>query len=221
MNGILKMEKSLNLKIGTAVFLAGFFCLIGLTLSNAPAMSADRDKAKVRGAEAFVHNVAERGLGFLSDEALSHEARTREFRSLLIDSFDIKTIGRFSLGRYWRKATPDQRKEFIHLFREMIVASYASRFNEYSGQKLIVTTARPEGKKDVIVASKIVSPAGGPDVVVRWRVRENQKSYQVIDVIIEGVSMLVTHRSDFAAVIERGGGDVDVLLSHMRGRNSK
>lgn len=174
---------------------------------------SDQDEL-VKGAKSFIQSVADRGLSFLANDELSFDERKKEFRSLLLDSFDIRTIGRFSIGRYWRKATREQRAEYLDLFREMIIQVYSSRFDEYSGQDLKVTNARPEGKKDAIVTTKIVSE-NAADVIVRWRVRFSDNKYQIVDVIIEGVSMLVTQRSDFAAVIQRGGGQVDVLLEHL------
>lgn len=175
----------------------------------------DNNQEIVKGAKRFIQNVADRGLSFLSNEDLSFDERKKEFRSLLVDSFDIKTIARFSIGRYWRKATREERAEYLELFQEMIIQVYSSRFDEYSGQDLKVTNARPEGTKDAIVMTRIVSE-NSSDVLVRWRVRFSDNEYQIVDVIIEGVSMLVTQRSDFAAVIQRGGGEVEVLLRHLR-----
>ena len=97
----------------------------------------------------------------------------------------------------------------------MVVKVYSDRFKEYKGQKFEVRGARPEGEKDVIVTSFIL-PEGGPEVQVDWRVRSKNGRFQVIDVIVEGVSMSVTQRSDFASVIQRGGGNVDVLLAHLQ-----
>ena len=71
------------------------------------------------------------------------------------------------------------------------------------------------GKNDVLVTSYIV-PDAGSKVQVDWRVRNKNGSYQIIDVIIEGVSMTMTQRSDFSSVIQRGGGDFEVLLAHLR-----
>lgn len=166
----------------------------------------------------FLQSVADRGLAFLSNKKLSQDQRKKEFRKLLKDSFDTKIIAQFSIGRYWRKATPAQRDEYLKLFEKMIINIYAGRFDEYSGQKLIITNKRPEGKRDVMVDTKIVSPNGGPDVLVRWRLRYKNSQFKIIDVVIEGVSMIVTQRSDFAATIQKGGGEVEYLLKHLRER---
>lgn len=169
----------------------------------------------VEGAENFIIGVTRRGIGFLSDEGMSESDKREAFKKLLGDSFDTKTIGRFSLGRYWRTATAAEQKEYLRLFDKMIVDVYASRFNEYSGERVEVRSADFMGKKDALVTSYIV-PDSGPEVRVDWRVRYKDGRYKIVDVIVEGVSMAVTQRSDFASVIQRGGGKVEVLLEHLR-----
>ncbi len=167
------------------------------------------------GAKVFVESMGHRAIGFLGDPEVSPEQRKEEFRKLLSDSFDMKTIGRFSLGRYWRVSTPQQREEYLALFEEMVVDVYSERFSDYRGQNFEVRSFRAEGEKDVLVTSYIV-PDGDPEIRVDWRVRFKNGQYKIIDVIVEGVSMSVTQRSDFASVIQRGGGNVQVLLEHLR-----
>lgn len=168
------------------------------------------------GAENFIDNMAKRALDFLGG-ASSQDQKTASFRKLLNDSFDLDTIGRFVLGRYWKTSTAQQRDEYQKLFRQMVVDVYAKRFGDYKGQKFETRGHRADGEKDTIVTSFII-PAEGPEVQVDWRVRYKNGRYQIVDVIVEGVSMSVTQRSEFAAVIQRGGGDVQVLLAHLRGQ---
>lgn len=167
-------------------------------------------------AQKFVNNVAAEGIGFLSDSTLTQDQRITEFKKLLQNSFDMKTIGIFTLGKYWRQATPEQKKEYLSLFEKMIIDVYASRFGEYSGEELVVTNARAEGKRDILVNSE-VQAQNGQAIKVDWRLRDRKGSFKVIDVIVEGVSMSVTQRSDFSSVIQRGGGNIEVLLKHLRG----
>lgn len=174
------------------------------------------DSHKVdKGAEKFINSMANRALDFLDDDSMTHDQKRSEFRKLLQDSFDMSTIGRFSLGRYWRVSTAEQRREYQSLFKEMVIDVYSDRFGEYTGETFETRGFRADGEKDTIVNSFIV-PDAGPEVQVDWRVRYKNGRYQVVDVIVEGVSMSVTQRSDFASVIQRGGGDVEVLLSHLK-----
>lgn len=167
------------------------------------------------GAKNFIIGMGDRGINFLGDQKMSQEAKKAEFGNLLNDSFDMNTIGRFSIGNYWNKATPAQQKEYLSLFNKMIVKVYSKRFSDYKGQKFDVRTARKEGAKDSIVTSFIV-PSDGPEVRVDWRVRNKGGAYKVVDIIVEGVSMSQTQRADFASVIQRGGGKVEALLAYLR-----
>lgn len=167
-------------------------------------------------AQDFVEDVAHRGIEILSDTTLTEEDRKKAFHALLLDNFDMNTIARFSLGRYWRIATKEERDQYMKLFREMIVDVYSARLSEYKGQDVDVRSARAAGKTDVLVTSYIVSEGSGPEIQVDWRLRRKDEHYRIIDVIVEGVSMSVTQRSDFAAVIQRGGGSVQALLASLQ-----
>ncbi|MBN8520742.1 MAG: ABC transporter substrate-binding protein [Alphaproteobacteria bacterium] len=168
-----------------------------------------------KGAQNFIDGMGQRAIGFLGNSSLSISQKQSEFRKLLRSSFDMKTIGRFALGRNWNVATPDQQREYQMLFEDMVVDVYSNRFNDYKGQKFDVQSFRRDGDKDTMVTSYIV-PDAGEKIQVDWRVRYKDSTYKIVDVIIEGVSMSVTQRSDFASVIQRGGGSIQVLLSHLR-----
>ena len=134
--------------------------------------------------------------------------------------FDLRTIGRFILGRYWRRATRAERREFEHLFEDYIVATYAARLGRYKGETLVVGSARGDGNGDMLVNTEVI-PRQGPAARVEWRVRGNAGNYKIIDVVVEGVSMVITQRSEFASVIQRSGGQVAGLLDELRKKTSK
>lgn len=181
-----------------------------LILSSAIASANDGDKAK-----SFIDKMGKDAISFLEDESLTSAQKQAKFRVLLQKNFDMGTIGRFALGKNWRIATPAQQNEYLKLFENMIVRVYSSRFNDYNGQNFNVVSARDTGKQDFLVTSYIVPPSGSK-VQVDWRVRDKNGSMKVIDVIIEGVSMSLTQRSDFSSVIQRGGGNIQVLIDHLK-----
>lgn len=164
----------------------------------------------------FVKDTAEKGLTFLSKPNSTEEDKKAEFKKLLNNSFDMDSIGRFTLGRYWNVATPAQQTEYQALFRKMVVNVYAQRFGDYKGQKFEVKSARPVGNDDVLVSSFIVPTDGSDNIQVDWRVRNRGGSIKIVDVLVSGVSMSVTQRSDFSSVIQRGGGKLDVLIDYLK-----
>jgi len=191
---------------------------VGMAL-QAPSMTlvtanATQD-AVAQGAKDFIIGMGKRGIDFLANPNITLEAKKAEFAKLLDSSFDMSTIGRFSLGTYWKVASPVQQKEYQQLFRKMIIKVYSQRFSEYQGQNFDVQAVRKENASDYIVTSFIV-PKDGEKVRVDWRVRNKNGGYKVVDIIVENVSMAQTQRADFASVIQRGGGNVDVLLNHLR-----
>ena len=175
-------------------------------------VSADQEHEK---AKKFISNLSENGIGFLKDDSLSEDQKQKAFKKLLNNDFDMNTIARFSLGRYWKTANKAQRQEYLKLFKTMILNVYSSRFQEYQGQAINVKNARKEGKRDILVQT-VLKQEGSPEIQIDWRVRKKNNNYKVIDIVVEGVSMALTQRSDFSSVIQRGGGDTEALLVHLR-----
>jgi phospholipid transport system substrate-binding protein len=168
-------------------------------------------------AQDFIAKMGDRGINFLGNQSMSMEAKKAEFSSLLTQSFDMNTIGRFALGANWKSATPAQQQEYLKLFKQMIIKVYSKRFSDYKGQKFEVRSSRKDNDKDSTVTSYIV-PTSGSEVRVDWRVRNKDGAYKVVDIIVEGVSMAQTQRADFSSVIQRGGGGIEPLLQHLRGQ---
>ncbi|NTU77125.1 MAG: ABC transporter substrate-binding protein [Alphaproteobacteria bacterium] len=166
----------------------------------------------------FIQGLGDKAIAILANKSLSPDERSGQFRNMLRDTFDLITIGRFALGRVWNAATPDQQKEYMRLFEELVVKTYSDRFALYTGEGFRVRAVHPEGEKDFIVNSDITHPDGSPPTTVDWRVRQKGDKLGIIDVVVEGVSMSVTQRQEYAAVIQRNGGNIDGLLDVMRQR---
>ncbi len=189
-------------------FIAAFFAVTFLSLS------AYAQDARAENAERFIADLGDRALQVLVVDTQSDDERIGAFRSLLNEGFDLPLIGRYALGRYWRRATPDQKSEYAQLFEDFIVRTYAARLGQYSGETLKVVSSRADNK-DMIVTSEIVRD-DQPAIRVDWRVRESDSGPKIVDVVVEGVSMLLTQRDEFASVIQRSGGNVEGLLTRLR-----
>jgi phospholipid transport system substrate-binding protein len=164
----------------------------------------------------FVQDLGDRAIGAIADKNITVNQRSDKFRQILTDSFDLKTIGRFVIGRNWNTATPDQQKEYMHLFEELVIKSYGDKLTLYTGEGFRVTGARSESERDFYVMSEITHPDGSQPTTIDWRVRQRDGKLGVIDVIVEGVSLSVTQQQEYAAVIQRSGGQIDGLLDQMR-----
>ncbi|MBT3535382.1 MAG: ABC transporter substrate-binding protein [Rhodospirillaceae bacterium] len=190
----------------------------GATLAVPGLLLAAASPDAIKGAAGFIKAIAARAIDILQANSDKIEAREAQFRDLLSNGFDMPFIARFVLGKHWRKATPQQRADYQALFTEFILQSYSRRMGGYSGESFSVAGARAAGKKDVLVRTKIVRP-GGPPIKADWRVRPKDGQYRIIDIMVEGVSMAVTQRSEFNAVVRRGG--MQGLLQALRARTEK
>lgn len=175
----------------------------GLAQAEKPA-SPDRD---LEAAAAFVSVLANQALDILRQTTESEtEKRQAIFQEVLTEGFDLRAIGRLILGKHWRSATKDQRTEYLRLFPDYIIRTYSSMLGGYSDESIQIGRARPKGKADIEVYSRILR-GEGPPVPVEWRVRMINKKYRVIDVKVEGVSMVITKRSEFDSVVKNKGFD--------------
>jgi phospholipid transport system substrate-binding protein len=164
----------------------------------------------------FITDLGTRAIHVLTS-GLSEAERENQFRALFDEGFDVPEIARFVLGPNWRTATEAQRQEFTKLFETYVVHAYSVRFGAYAGQQLKVGSARPEGDNAWLVQSQIALPnSSQPPVRVDWRVNGSSSGYKITDVSVEGVSMALTERQEFAGIIQRGGGQIDSLLKLLR-----
>jgi phospholipid transport system substrate-binding protein len=194
---------------------AGLILLLGLFLL--PDHARSDEKADQAGK--FIANLAEEAVDALTEPDISREERETRFKKLLNEHFAVNTIGQWVLGRYWRMATLEQRKEYLNLFEQMLVVTYVSRFQRYSGETLNVQKTLVDDKSgDAMVFSELKRRDGQAVASVGWRLRSMGDSLKIVDVLVEGVSMGQTQRSDFASVIRRHGGEIEGLLAEMRDR---
>jgi phospholipid transport system substrate-binding protein len=196
----------------TSLRAAALLIVLAIAAFGAPARAATD-------APGFIADLGDRAVKVLTSTE-SEADREKQFRSLFDEGFDVPGIAKFVLGTYWRSAQEAQRKEFEQLFESYVIHAYTVRFSAYSGQQMKIGASRPEGDAGSLVSSQILSPGGGPPVKIDWRVNKSEGAYKITDVIVEGVSMAVTERQEFAAIIQRGGGQVEALLKLLRERTA-
>ncbi|MEX0582712.1 MAG: ABC transporter substrate-binding protein [Sneathiella sp.] len=182
---------------------------LAITLQS-PAIATE---TKEQTALTLVTNIGDEAVQILSNDSLSEAQKRDQFEKFLDESFDMERIGRFVLGQAWRNATEAQRTEFLKVFRDFMVASYSDKIGSYSGEDLKIKDATSLNDNESLVHSMIVRP-DGPPIKLDWRVRKTDSGDKIVDVIIEGISMAQTHRSEFASVINQSG--VDGLISKLK-----
>ena len=168
------------------------------------------------GANAFLQSLANQAVKSLTDADTPRPERIKRFRAIFRANFAVRSIGKFVLGRNWRRASDEERKEYLVLFEDLIVISYVDRFQRYAGDSLKVKRTRVDSERIATVFSEIKRPDGAKPIHVDWRVGTNGTTYKLLDVVIEGTSMSNTLRSDFGSIVRREGNQIGGLLAALR-----
>lgn len=167
---------------------------------------------------AFVRAFSDHTLALLAAPAETPSARAEALRRLVQDGLEIEAISRFALGRRWGEASEGERREYRRVYEDYIVRTLAQRFSNYGGETIAVGSARSAGGSDVLVASTLSRPVGAP-LRIDWRVRPTAEGWRIVDLIVEGMSLAVTQRDEFAAVLRDGGG-LPALVATLRQRTA-
>ena len=186
--------------------------LASSALLSSPAGAADKTPEDARN---FISNLAQQAITTVAQRELSDSERNDRFRRLFVASFDLPQVSQFVLGRYWRSATPEQQQDFIKLFQEVQVLNWAQRFKDYKGENLQVV-ASSKDDKGFTVDSQLNHPPAQP-LPVQWKVHQGDDGQlKVTDIVVEGVSMAITQRSDYNSMLQGNGGKIDALLTALR-----
>lgn len=187
---------------GAAMMMASMFS------SPAWALTADQAKAHV---EATVNEL----ISLLKTPG-DAQSRAPRLRTIMETKGNLPQIAQFSAGRVWRDMTPDQQRRYVDAFSRYVSNTYARRFSEYSGNPdITIGRVVDAGNKGFLVQSPIRQPSGQP-VMVDWLVSDRGGRVEVVDIIIEGVSMATTQREEIGSMYQRGGS-VDALIASLGG----
>jgi phospholipid transport system substrate-binding protein len=183
-------------------------CLAVAALAT-PVQAADGPAA------ALVEKVASEVIALIK----SKTGRDREagIRTILVTYFDLPYMGQSALGTHWAAATPAQRERFLKAVTSAEARAYSERFGQYGGQTLAVGRVSTRSNGATMVDSKL-SQSNGQPIAVQWEIRETGKGPRITDVKIEGVSMVMTRRSDYNSYIQNHGGKVEPLIEELEKR---
>jgi len=141
--------------------------------------------------------------------------RRIQFSQLFHDDFDALGIARFVSGRYWRTASQEDQQEFLSLFDDYVVFVYTARLGDFGGATFTILGSRSDDD-GAIVSTAVSSPGSTSPLKIDWRLVAHNGAYKISDVIVEGISMSITQRSEFASVVQRNGGQLHSLIALMR-----
>lgn len=195
--------------------LASRLTAIAMALIFLAGVAGNARSAEAETAALFLEGFGAQAIKLLAETQPGEPRRESEMRRLLNEGFDIDFIGRFALSRYWRTASEAEKAEFRQLFEDYLIAAYGRRFGTYNGERFVVGQVIPEEDDRAVVRSDVVRP-GGDAMAVNWRVQRREGKWRVIDIMVEGVSMAVTQRSEFTALLQRENGSIAALNARLR-----
>jgi len=177
----------------------------------APAHNAS---AGVQDASSYVEKLGTQAVAVISNKKLSKPQKQKALEKIFADNVDIAWVGKFVMGRFWRTATDDQKKRYLKEYQSFILTHYASRFAEYSSGTFSVIGKKDDGENEYTISMSMkATDEKAEPVFVDYRVRKEGAGFKVFDVIVEGVSMITTQRSEFGALLSDKG--IDYLIEQL------
>ena len=176
------------------------------------ALSINAQTSNYSNEEKFVSTFTKEAISILSNDTINDSEKTKAFTSLVMSSIDLSLISKFVLARSWKESSDDQKQRYLIAFKDYFVNSYANKLDQYSGEKIAIIDSEEAGKY-VIVNSNIVRE--GTDTLkinLKWRLLNRDGQIKIIDLNIEGISLIIAQREEFQSFLANNNYDLDKLI---------
>jgi phospholipid transport system substrate-binding protein len=172
-----------------------------LALLLAPFAAAADPQAEAR---AVIETTVEEVIAILNDESRDTAARRGAIEKVAEDRFDFRTMSKLVLAKNWKRLSKEQQAEFVTEFTEYLANDYGSRIERYEQEQVDIVGERVAKRGDVTVKTRIVGGANN-DAEVDYRMRNRDGGWKIIDVVIEGISLVANFRDQFRDVMGKEG----------------
>ena len=189
-------------KIRFHIYLLLLFCSFNFTAHSSNFLEEEN----------FVTSFADSAISILSNDTISDAEKTSSFTELVMSSIDLNLISKFVLSKAWKNASDEQKENYLIAFKDYFVSSYANKLDQYTGEKVDVIGSQEAGKY-VIVESNIVRE--GTDTLkinLKWRLLNKNNQIKIIDLNIEGISLVIAQREEFQSFLANNDYDLDKLI---------
>jgi phospholipid transport system substrate-binding protein len=159
-----------------------------------------------------IQTAIEKVMTILKDPKLQAESKKKELREVIYPKFDFTEMAKRSLGSHWQRRSPEEQKEFVRLFTDLIEGAYLTNLEDYHGEKVVIGTEKQD-KDFAEVPTKIITKKG-EEIAVNYKLRQASSEWKIYDVVIENISLVNNYRSQFNRVISRTS--FDELLAKMK-----
>lgn len=184
----------------------------------APLMAAAAADPDPSGARALIERTVDDVLKILNDEALDSAERRSRLEQLAWERFDFDTMSKAVVARYWRSFTAPQKVDFVAEFKAFLSRTYGDRIDRYTNEQVEVVGQRVTPRGNVMILTRIVGGQyGGAEVEYMLKHREDR--WRVIDVKVEGISLVLNYRDQFKSLLAKGGPEH--LLEQLKKKNAE
>lgn len=190
---------------------------LGAALVLALAMALEPEVSRAADSSQTVAELNARKVLEILNSGANQDQKIKRLEQIASTTIDFDTVSRMVLAKYWKQFNPEQRQQFEDEFKRALTISYGRRIAQFGQEKVAILGERPEPNGDVTVQSHIVGGRAG-DLKVDCRLRQKEGTWYVIDVIVEGVSIVSSYRTQFQEIISQGGPER--LLAQLRQKNA-
>ena len=171
--------------------------------------------------EKFVQLTVDKASDVLNDNS-SKQEKIDKLKNIAKETVDINGIGLYTLGSHRKNISSEQKQEYEILFEEYFLKTFASRLAQYTDPKIKVKSKKKLNKNYTIVSSVLIATEKRPEVKIEWRIYTKDPNNLLIrDLIIEGLSLVRTHREEFNSIIQSNDGDINALFSKLKEFNNR
>lgn len=178
--------------------------------------------ATTKSAEDVVKETADSVIARLTTERAEIEAHPEKLYSLInelvIPHFDFVSMSKWVLGRNWREATADQQQQFVSEFRTLLVRTYAKALLEYSNESIVYLPVENNPDSNIVVVKTEINQPGTRPVPINYSMHVSGGEWKVVDVAVDGISLIAVYRGSFASEIRESG--IDALIAKLTERNT-
>ena len=162
--------------------------------------------------EEFVKKFANDAIMILGNEQISVNEKNDQFTNLVMSAIDLNLISQFVLSKSWKTATDDQKERYISAFKTYFINSYANKLDQYSNEKIIVNGSETAGKYVIVDTNIIKEGTDTLKINLKWRLLNKNGDIKIIDLNIEGISLVIAQREEFQSFLANNDGNLDSLI---------
>ena len=170
--------------------------------------------------EEFVKTFSEKAISILSNTEITEQEKSKEFTSIVMSSIDLNLISKFVLSKTWKNATDDQKERYLKTFKTYFVNSYANKLNQYSGEKVQIIGSEVKGKYTIVESNIVREGTDTLQINLKWRILNRDGDIKIIDLNIEGISLIIAQREEFQSFLANNNSDLDQLITKLENINN-